>query len=252
MSEVVPTHRPDRSRLSDRVYEQLETMLLDGVIQPGERIRVDAISRQLGVSQTPVRESLSRLEAEDLVTKTHLIGYSASPKLTPARFEDLFEARFLIEPYCAGLAAERHQRAQVEPILELSTQMREGYEGGVVTYGAFAKKDAELHAAIIDATGNGYLREIFDKLHCHLQLFRLLRDSRVTEDALDEHDQIVTALAERDAKRATAAMTAHLTASRARLRSAFSSRTGAKDATVEPRSRSQSTPAAPVHPVGPA
>ncbi|MET1008352.1 MAG: GntR family transcriptional regulator [Propionibacteriaceae bacterium] len=250
MSEAVPSDRPERSRMSDRVYEQLETMLLDGVIQPGERIRVDAISRQLGVSQTPVRESLSRLEAEDLVTKTHLIGYSASPKLTPARFEDLFEARFLIEPYCAGLAAGRHQRVQIEPIVDLSTQMRDGYEGGVMTYGAFAKKDAELHAAIIDATGNGYFREMFDKLHCHLQLFRLLRDSRVTEDALDEHDQIVTALSERDAERATAAMTAHLTASRARLRSAFSSRTTALEPTVLPTSQAQPTPGATADQVG--
>jgi DNA-binding GntR family transcriptional regulator len=252
MSEVVPGDKPERTRLSDRVYEQLETMLLDGVIQPGQRIRVDAISRLLGVSQTPVRESLSRLEAEDLVTKTHLIGYSASPKLTPARFEDLFEARFLIEPSCAGLAAGRHQRIQIEPIVELSTQMRQGYEDDLMTYGAFAKKDAELHAAIIDATGNGYFREIFDKLHCHLQLFRLLRDSRVTEDALDEHDEIVTALAERDEERATAAMTAHLTASRARLRSAFHSQAGAREPAVLPSTPTRPIDAMSVNLAGPA
>ena len=104
-----PTGRPGRTRMSDVVYERLLELLLDGDIQPGERIPVDVLSRRLGVSQTPVRESLNRLEAEDLVTKTHLIGYSATPKLTPERFEDLFEARFLIEPYCSGLAADRHR-----------------------------------------------------------------------------------------------------------------------------------------------
>ncbi len=213
--------RPERARMSDVVYEQLQTLLLDGAIQPGERIRVDVVSRQLGVSQTPVRESLNRLEAEDLVTKTHLIGYSASPKLTPERFEDLFEARFLIEPYCSGLAAGRHQRVEIERIADIAAEMRARYQAGTMSYGAFARKDAEFHQAIISATGNSYFAEIFAKLHCHLQLFRLLRDSRVAEKALDEHDLLVTAIRRRDAEAADAAMNAHLTASRGRLRSAF-------------------------------
>lgn len=221
MTKPIASVRAERKRMSDDIYDQLLSMLIDGDIQPGERIRVDAISRQLGVSQTPVRESLSRLEAEDLVVKTHLIGYSASPKLTPARFEDMFEARFLIEPHCAGLAAIRHKRPEVERIAALAGDMRDGYESGAVSYGAFARKDAELHESIIAATGNSYFCDLFVKLHCHLQLFRLLRDSRVTHDALDEHDQIVAAIRERDTVAAGEAMRAHLIASRTRLRSAF-------------------------------
>lgn len=213
--------RAERTSMSDRVYERLLAMLIDGEIEPGQRIRVDAISRQFEVSQTPVRESLLRLEAEDLVEKKHLIGYSATPRLSPERFEELFEARFLIEPYCAGLAAARHQRGQLETITGLAQEMRTGYESGELSYGAFARSDAELHRALIGATGNGYFSEIFAKLHAHLQLFRLLRDSSVTEDALTEHDRIITAIRTRDATGATEAMTAHLTASRSRLRKAF-------------------------------
>lgn len=225
MSDVQPTDRAERTRVSDRIYERLLAMLIDGEIEPGERIRVDAISRQLGVSQTPVRESLLRLEAEDLVEKKHLIGYSATPRLSAARFEELFEARFLIEPYCAALAADRHQRGQVEQIAQLADEMRTGYESGELSYGAFARSDAELHRALIGATGNGYFSEIFAKLHAHLQLFRLLRDSRVTEDALTEHDRIIAAIRTRDSESASEAMTAHLTASRSRLRKAFDKRT---------------------------
>jgi DNA-binding GntR family transcriptional regulator len=213
--------RPAKPRMSDVVYERLQGFLLDGEIQPGERIRVDELARRLGVSQTPVRESLNRLEAEDLVTKTHLIGYSATPKLTPERFEDLFETRFLIEPYCSGLAAGRHRGSEAERIAALAAQMRARYQGGTMSYAAFARADAEFHEAVIAATGNNYFVEIFAKLHCHLQLFRLLRDSRVTEDALDEHDEIVTAIRQRSEESATEAMRAHLTASRTRLRTAF-------------------------------
>jgi DNA-binding GntR family transcriptional regulator len=218
---AVTTGRSGRPRMSDVVYERLQEFLLDGQIQPGERIRVDELSRRLGVSQTPVRESLNRLEAEDLVTKTHLIGYSATPKLTPQRFEDLFEARFLIEPYCSGLAAGRHRGDEVEQLARIASEMRGRYQAGTMSYGAFARADAEFHEAVIAATGNSYFGEIFAKLHCHLQLFRLLRDSRVTEDALDEHDLIVTAIRRRDTQSADAAMHAHLTASRSRLRTAF-------------------------------
>ncbi|WP_152362924.1 GntR family transcriptional regulator [Microlunatus speluncae] len=221
MGEAPDDERTERTSVSDRIYERLLAMLIDGEIEPGQRIRVDAISRQLGVSQTPVRESLLRLEAEDLVEKKHLIGYSATPRLSAARFEDLFEARFLIEPFCSGLAAGRHQRGQIETITRLAAEMRDGYESGELSYGAFARSDAELHRALIDATGNGYFSEIFAKLHAHLQLFRLLRDSSVTEDALTEHDRIITAIRTRDSEAATAAMAAHLAASRSRLRKAF-------------------------------
>lgn len=217
------TERPEKTRMSDVVYERLQGFLLDGEIQPGERIRVDELARRLGVSQTPVRESLNRLEAEDLVTKTHLIGYSATPKLTPERFEDLFEARFLIEPYCSGLAAGRHRGGEAGRIGAIAAEMRTRYQAGTMSYAAFARADAEFHEAVIAATGNSYFGEIFAKLHCHLQLFRLLRDSRVTEDALDEHDQIVTAIRQRSEESATDAMRAHLTASRKRLRTAFAS-----------------------------
>ncbi|TDW76846.1 GntR family transcriptional regulator [Kribbella pratensis] len=222
---AVTNGRPGRPRMSDVVYERLQEFLLDGQIQPGERIRVDELSRRLGVSQTPVRESLNRLEAEDLVTKTHLIGYSATPKLTPQRFEDLFEARFLIEPYCSGLAAGRHRGDEVEQLAQIAAEMRARYQAGTMSYGAFARADADFHEAVIAATGNSYFGEIFAKLHCHLQLFRLLRDSSVTEDALDEHDLIVTAIRQRDTQSADAAMHAHLTASRSRLRTAFESTT---------------------------
>jgi DNA-binding GntR family transcriptional regulator len=213
--------RTERTRLSDDVYENLQSMLVDGIIQPGQRIRIDTLSRQLGVSQTPVREALSRLEAHGVVTKTHMIGYSAASKLTLEEFEDLFEARFLLEPFCANLAAARHRRSEIEHISEIASDMREEYEAGRMSYGAFAKSDGELHAAIVAATGNSYFVNTYAGFHCHLQLFRLMRNSHVTDDALDEHDLLVTAIRQRDPQAAATAMSEHLTASRNRLRGAF-------------------------------
>jgi DNA-binding GntR family transcriptional regulator len=59
-------------------YQHLLAMLMSLEIAPGERIAIDAVARQLGISQTPIREALSQLEAEKLVTKLPNVGYRAS------------------------------------------------------------------------------------------------------------------------------------------------------------------------------
>ena len=79
-----------RALVSD-VYNAILDRITGLEIEPGARITVDTLARELGVSQTPVREALSRLEAEGLVLKTHLIGHRALPQLTRAQVEQLFE-----------------------------------------------------------------------------------------------------------------------------------------------------------------
>lgn len=84
--------------LSDETYSQIREMLLTHEIAPGERINIDALARDLDVSQTPVREALARLESDDLVIKEPLRGYQATDLLTVSQIQDLFQFRGLIEP----------------------------------------------------------------------------------------------------------------------------------------------------------
>src|SRR4051812_27675941 len=63
------------------VYEAIFNKLMSLEISPGARITVDGLVRELGVSHTPIREALGRLEGEGLVVKTHLVGYSAAPQI---------------------------------------------------------------------------------------------------------------------------------------------------------------------------
>ena len=74
----------------DGVYDVIYHRLMLLEIAPGARIPIDALARELNVSQTPVREALNRLEREGLVCKEHLIGYSAAPQWTREQFQDLF------------------------------------------------------------------------------------------------------------------------------------------------------------------
>ena len=104
-------------------------MLMSLEIQPGERISVDKVARDLDISQTPVREALSQLEVQGLVVKVHLSGYRAAPQLTRKQFDDLCEVRLLIEPPAAAKAAQRISAETFDEIVALTKQMTEPSTG---------------------------------------------------------------------------------------------------------------------------
>ena len=97
---------PRRSVLSDETYEMVKAMVFSHEIAPGQRVNIDALSLRLGVSQTPIREALARLESDGLIAKEPLKGYSATNLLTVKEFDDLFRFRLLIEPWAAEQAAK--------------------------------------------------------------------------------------------------------------------------------------------------
>src|SRR3954447_4797766 len=93
---VVRSRIQPRPALADEVYEAVKALVMDHVIAPGARVYIDGLARQLGVSQTPIREALARLESDGLVTKEPLRGYSATPLLTRSEVDDLFQFRLLV------------------------------------------------------------------------------------------------------------------------------------------------------------
>src|SRR5262245_38899724 len=94
-----------RVTLADGVYESIKALIMDHAVAPGDRTTIDALASQLGVSPTPVREALARLESDGLVRKRPLAGYTTTPLLSRAQFEELFEMRLLLEPAAARRAA---------------------------------------------------------------------------------------------------------------------------------------------------
>lgn len=203
-------------RLGDEVYQLILGELMSLKIAPGARITVDNLARDLGVSQTPIREALGRLEAEGLVVKTHLVGYSATPQLDRQQFEELYELRLMVEPVSAAHAAERASGDALKKIAALAEDMAAANDGPR-DYSRFAQDDDAFHSRILAAAGNNLVRETIGRLHVHLQLFRLLYHPRVTSEALVEHKDIVAALVARDAAEAAAATRRHIERSRARF-----------------------------------
>ncbi|MET3927449.1 DNA-binding GntR family transcriptional regulator [Devosia sp. 2618] len=210
------------SGLGDEVYEVLLSQLVSLRIPPGSRITVDALARSLGVSQTPIRQALHQLESEGLVVKAHLIGYSATPQLSFAQFNELFELRLLLEPALAGMAARNMSDDAIEDLAGMVSGMAgKNAAESRIGYSRFAKKDEEFHERIAAGSGNNLIKDVLSRLHVHIHLFRLKFHSQVTEEAVDEHATIIEAIRRRDANAAEAAMRTHIGTSRNRLKDFF-------------------------------
>jgi DNA-binding GntR family transcriptional regulator len=211
------------SGLASEVYEAIYAQLMSLKINPGARITVDSLVRELNVSHTPIREALGRLEGEGLVIKTHLVGYSAAPQITRRQFEDLYELRLLLEPNAAARAAGRMNEAALASLTEAAGVMgRRGHGSDErVRYSLFARQDAEFHDKVVELAGNELIRATLGHLHTHFHIFRLMYHSRVTEEALEEHEHILAAFKAGDPDAAEAAMRDHIERSRDRLVPAF-------------------------------
>lgn len=211
------------SSIAESVHERIYERIMALEIPPGARIPIDALARELNVSQTPVREALGRLEREGLVRKAHLIGYSAAPQLTRKEFDDLYKFRLMLEPESARQACLRLTPETLARIESAAADMQKGEQpvDRNSRYSRFARADAHLHDEILKTADNAIVRQAMNDQHVHLHIFRLMFHSRVTQEALEEHERLLSAFRSKDADAAYQMMHEHISRSRDRLSAAF-------------------------------
>lgn len=210
--------RPSRQVVTDGTYEALKRMIMDHEVEPGERLNMEELARQLDVSATPVREALARLESDGLATRRALSGYAVAPFLDAHSLGDLFEIRQLLEPHSAMKAAELADDEQVAR-LDVMVAVMQADEMGAdyKKYRGFAAHDTEFHALIAQMSGNPILEHTLNGLHYHWHLYRLHFAPNVGMVTIAEHARIAAAIRHRDPSRADSAMREHLTRSQERL-----------------------------------
>lgn len=199
----------------EEIFDIIRSDIMALRIPANARISIDQLARDLGVSQTPIREALSMLEAIGLVTRRHYVGYWSAPLLTRDEIDNLYEVRLLLEPQAARAAATRMSDADLKTVGKLIDAMNTGRMP--TTYDRFADRDAELHDLIAAGSGNRLIQEALSRLHSHLHIFRLRSNSTVTAEAHQEHMALKQALLARDGDAAEAAMRHHIERSYARL-----------------------------------
>ncbi|NAZ86576.1 FCD domain-containing protein [Kineococcus sp. T90] len=195
---------------------------MDGHAAPGESLSIDGLARELGVSPTPVREALVRIEATGLVERTALKGYRVARLLTDEEVHALVDARVLLECRTAELAALRVGPSELAAIRATVRAMTLAPTGpSFADYRAYHAADHEFHRLVSEAGGNPFLASAFAVLNGQVQRFRLRRHPMegVTDadEAVREHTEVLQALEARDARAAAAAMRRHLEEVRRRV-----------------------------------
>lgn len=210
--------------VADRVYEELKARIIDGKVAPGARLNIDALSRELGVSSTPVREALVRLAREHLVLLELYSGYSVAPPLTPDYIAGLIELRMLWEGHCALVGAPRRDPATLRAMERAFDRMASTRSLGTRyrEYRRFTDEDARFHQALVDSAGNVAMTSVYAGLHILMLQSRLLLSRNVSgspsEEVLGEHRAILDAYRRGDGEEASVAVRAHLAGGQRRLR----------------------------------
>ncbi|MGH7715447.1 MAG: GntR family transcriptional regulator [Vulcanimicrobiaceae bacterium] len=194
--------------LSDEVYERLRDEIVKGLIRPNERLVELDLAERLGVSRTPVRESLKRLSAEGLIHggRHHLVVREHAPE----EIREIYESRAALEGYASRLAAMRATRTELETIgsfheTDVKKLVRSPREHIVDTNDGF-------HDAIIGAAHNARLLDLIRRnreFYFNYRIARMYTDPEA-ETSLEGHTAIFRAIEQRDPDAAEDATRAHV------------------------------------------
>src|SRR5690349_6876732 len=199
------------TKLSAVAYGALLDMILRGAIAPGEGVTERQIAVRLGMSRTPVREAVRRLEGEGTLERQR----SGALVVRPYSMEEFLHAlavRRLLEGEAARLAAGKVSPAVLAAARERVERLRrEGLSDSA------RQEDRDFHAAIAEASGNPVLAATIADLRKRTAMFRLGRLPERLSQVCDEHLTILDALANGDGEAARTAMQTHIDNVRAHL-----------------------------------
>jgi DNA-binding GntR family transcriptional regulator len=199
--------RPSYQSKVEAVEEYLRAKLRSGEIPPGERLRQDLLAEQLGVSSTPVREALRRLEAEGLVVHVPNKGVTARE----AREDDvleIFPLRILLEGYATRLATSRLTERELESLASLHHMMAQMEAAG--DRHAFSEVNDRWHWAIYRAAGSKLLEKTVRSVWRLASVDDLWTIPGRAAASVEEHERILEALRARNGEKAEMAMAEHL------------------------------------------
>ena len=213
----------NRAPLSEQIYELLKERILDQELIPGRRLNIDALARDLGASSSPLREALSRLEAEQLVVSTRYSGYTVAPAPTKAYLRDLIDFRIMLEGQSAAVGAARRDPDILNDLRVLAQQMAGTRKLATQykQYRRFVAADIRFHEAIIRSGGNEVTTNTYIGMNAILHqarvyLHRLSGEARAAEVA-QEHFAILKAFELGDGDAAKDAVRRHLEGGKRRL-----------------------------------
>lgn len=186
-----------RATTPDGVYSVLRTAILDGTVPPGEQLRETHIAADLGISRSPLREAMTKLEEEGLIVKIPYRG-SFVVEVSAQDVAEIASVRALVEPHAAELAAPALRGQERPRLMQIIEELHQATENNDIP----ASIDAHLrfHRLFYDFSGNRVLQSMWGSWETKLRLY-LSTDHRSYSDLHDiavEHERLATVALEGD------------------------------------------------------
>lgn len=195
--------------LRDVVFNTLRQAILRGELKPGERLMEIQLANKLGVSRTPIREAIRKLELEGLVLTIPRKGAEVA-QITEKSLRDVLEVRRALEELAVSLACDRMTKEQMDELRWAGKEFRKTLGYNDVT--KVAEADVKFHDIIYRATENERLVQLLFNLREQMYRYRVeyLKRKESHQMLLAEHDQIIAMIAENDKAGATKAVCTHI------------------------------------------
>lgn len=195
--------------LRDVVFNTLREAILKGELQPGERLMEVSLAQKLGVSRTPIREAIRKLELEGLVKMTPRKGAEVA-QITLQDLSDVLEVRRHLEELAVELTCKKASEETLAFLKECHENFKKAITGDNLT--EIATADVQLHDAIYESTGNKRLIQILNNLREQMYRYRLeyIKDEHKRNVMADEHERLINAISSRDVEVAKAAIRTHI------------------------------------------
>ena len=195
--------------LRDVVFNTLREAILKGDLKPGERLMELQLASKLGVSRTPIREAIRRLEQEGLAVTTPRKGAEVA-KMTLKDMEDVLEIRDALDELAVRIACQKISDEQLRQLEDVKELFEKSTQTGNVK--KIAEADVSFHDVIYEATGNPKLVTLLNNLREQVYRYRVeyIKDPKNYPTLIAEHEAILDSLKNRDVKNAVEAMHVHV------------------------------------------
>ncbi|MCH5343514.1 MAG: GntR family transcriptional regulator [Acetatifactor sp.] len=195
--------------LRDVVFNTLRQAILTGELKPGERLMEIHLADRLGVSRTPIREAIRKLELEGLVTMIPRRGAEVA-QITEKSMIDVLEIRRALDALCVELACDRITDEEMERLKGACDDFENAVKTGDVK--KIAQADVALHDILVQATGNQRLIQMVNNLSEQMYRYRFeyIKDFHQHERLVEEHRIIYESILNKDKETATQAAKMHI------------------------------------------
>lgn len=195
--------------LRDVVFNTLRKAILTGELKPGERLMEIHLANRLGVSRTPIREAIRKLELEGLVTMIPRRGAEVA-QITEKSLKDVLEVRRALDALCAELACDRISDEEKEKLRQACSAFERATGTGDAT--KIAAADVAFHDIIVQATGNARLIQLINNLSEQMYRYRFeyIKDESGHVTLVNEHRMIYESIIRQDKAKAAEAAKLHI------------------------------------------